>query len=100
MEYIRSMYGSVGRLLDQSIFNFDPVQFFQHRLCCNQNENDCCSSVNQIHWKTGNIVGHQHFQMDALGIVHKRSSWIHNAAINDYCREGSECSEAAATSAQ
>ena len=88
MHSLNSCQCSIDRkthLFYQPIFYFDSIQFLQHRLSCNQNEDYSCGSMDQIHGKARHIVGFQHFPVKRLGIIHQRSGGIHNAAV-DYNR--------------
>ena len=56
--------------------------------------------MDKVHGQAGNIVGLQHFPIDALGIVHQRGGGVHNAAIEDNRCKGAEGGKTAAAAAQ
>ena len=58
----------IRSLFYQSVFDFDAVQFFKHRLGGDEDEDYRRGCVDQIHRKAGHIVSFQHFR-DVCGYV-------------------------------
>lgn len=86
--------------LHQAVFHFYSIEFFQHGLCGKEEEDDRCPAVDEVHGEARDVIGHQHFPVEGLGVIHQRRRRIHNAAVDDYRSKCPEGSETAATAAQ
>ena len=77
-------------LICDTVLNFDPIHLFKHRFCGDHKEDDRAKAVDEIHGESGYVAGEDGLPFKCFTRHHHSGGGIHNATIDNDCRECTE----------